>query len=504
MKAPRLFLLLFSFYQTTLPARVSVTISPSRSQHFEYEKLSVDCGDWTAWRYTTNSWNLSQCELGWGAKSSSSCEIGTAKATDSGVYWCQSRHGDSSNVVNITVTGGPVTLQSPVLPVPEGEDVMLRCIKRNSSALPAEFYKDGVSIGRGAEGNWTRRRFSRSDEGFYKCKVGNEESPPSWLLMKDDSVPASLLSVSPDVTQLFEYDGLSLSCGNNSRSHGWRIIRATKLDGKEGMLVNSSEKWGEASPSGFRIHAAKKTDSGVYWCESPARQRSNSLSISFYGTDKIILQSPGRPVMEGDNVTLHCKTNQPWDSLPGFYKDGSFIRTERDGHMTIHNVSRSDEGLYKCNISTGGESPPSWLFVRGDTFLSPQALPKDNSTDEATPSTSSSTSTDASLLSANVSSIAQDSRSDMEETSSAGSSPPSVLTLIRHLVVICPYCISTVLLVSICRQKPKGNSNLLRSVCSCGRKQRVSMAMSPPREDDQGADRAYENVIPDVTTEHNF
>ncbi|KAF1381043.1 hypothetical protein PFLUV_G00170320 [Perca fluviatilis] len=461
MKAPRLFLLLFSFYQTTLPARVSVTISPSRSQHFEYEKLSVDCGDWTAWRYTTSSWNLSQCELGWGAKSSSSCDIGTAKTTDSGVYWCQSRHGDSSNVVNITVIGGPVILQSPVLPVTEGEDVTLSCIKRKSSALPAEFYKDGVSIGKGPEGYWTLRRFSRSGEGFYKCKVGNEESPPSWMLMKDDSVPASLLSVSPDVTQLFEYDGLSLSCGNNSRSHGWRIIRATKLDGKEGMLVNSSEKWGEASPSGFRIHAAKKTDSGVYWCESPARQRSNSLNISFYGTDKIILQSPGRPVMEGDNVTLHCKTNQPWDSLPGFYKDGSFIRTERDGHMTIHNVSRSDEGLYKCNISTGGESPPSWLFVR-------------------------------------------DSRSDMEETS-AVSSPSSVLTLIRHLVVVCPYCISTVLLVSICRQKPKGNSNLLRSISSCaGRKQHVSMAMSPPREDDEGVDREYEDVIPDVTTEHHF
>uniref|UniRef100_A0A8C2ATY8 TTF-type domain-containing protein n=1 Tax=Cyprinus carpio TaxID=7962 RepID=A0A8C2ATY8_CYPCA len=40
-------------------------------------------------------------------------------------------------------------------------------------------------------------------------------------------------------------------------------------------------------------------------------------------------------------------------------------------------------------------------------FLSPQALPKDTFTDEATPSTSSSTSTDASLLSADVSSIAQ-------------------------------------------------------------------------------------------------
>lgn len=99
----------------------------------------------------------------------------------------------------------------------------------------------------------------------------------------DDSVPASLLA-SPDVSQLFEYHPLSLSCGNNSRSHGWRIIRATKVDGKEGMLVNCSEKWGDASPSGCDIHTAKKTDSGVYWCESPARQRSNSLSISFYGT----------------------------------------------------------------------------------------------------------------------------------------------------------------------------------------------------------------------------
>ncbi|XP_078101172.1 sialoadhesin-like isoform X2 [Sander vitreus] len=423
MKAARLFLW-FSFCQTSLPARVSlslflpsppvsVTISPSRSQHFEYEKLSVACGDWTAWRYTTNSLNLSRCELGWGVKPSSSCDIVTAKATDSGVYWCQSRYGDSSNVVNITVTGGPVILQSPVLPVTEGEDVTLRCIKRNSSVLPAEFYKDGVYIGRGHKGYWTLRHFSRSGEGFYKCKVGDEESPPSWMLMKDDSVPASL-SASPDVSQLFEYHRLSLSCGTNSRSHGWRIFRATKLDGKEGMLVNCSEKWGDASPSGCDIHTAKKTDSGVYWCESPARQRSNSLSISFYGTDKMILQSPGRPVMEGDNVTLHCRTNQDWDSLADFYKDGSFIRTEPAGHMTIHNVSRSDEGLYKCLISSVGESPPSWLFVR-------------------------------------------DPLSDMEETFSSASSPLAVLTLIRHLVVVCPYCIATVLLVSICRQKPKGN-----------------------------------------------
>ncbi|KAK2899447.1 hypothetical protein Q8A73_012576 [Channa argus] len=31
--------------------------------------------------------------------------------------------------------------------------------------------------------------------------------------------------------------------------------------------------------------------------------------------------------------------------------------------MTIHHVTKSDEGLYKCHISSHGESPPSWIYV---------------------------------------------------------------------------------------------------------------------------------------------
>ncbi|CAK6974744.1 uncharacterized protein LOC121889065 [Scomber scombrus] len=66
--------------------------------------------------------------------------------------------------------------------------------------------------------------------------------------------------------------------------------------------------------------------------------------------------------MEGDDVTLHCKTKT--SNLPAdFYKDGSLIRTEPAGHMTIHHVSKSDEGLYKCNSSSHGESPSSWISV---------------------------------------------------------------------------------------------------------------------------------------------
>ena len=84
----------------------------------------------------------------------------------------------------------------------------------------------------------------------------------------------------------------------------------------------------------------------------------------------MILQSPVLPVMEGDDVTLTCTTKTS-NLSAAFYKDGSFIRTEPTGHMTIRHVSTSDEGLYKCNIRGHGESQPSWLGMKGkDQHLS--------------------------------------------------------------------------------------------------------------------------------------
>ncbi|KAK2899459.1 hypothetical protein Q8A73_012588 [Channa argus] len=113
--------------------------------------------------------------------------------------------------------------------------------------------------------------------------------------------------------------------------------------------------------------------------------------------------------MEGHDVSLHCQTKRPPFKLPAdFYKDGSFIRTEPTGHMTIHNVTMSDEGLYKCHISSHGESPPSWIYV----------------------------------------------------TASAPDSTPHqlVVSVVLHLLVLCPYFISTVLMVYLYRQTCTGNT----------------------------------------------
>ncbi|KAL4008311.1 hypothetical protein ACER0C_002163 [Sarotherodon galilaeus] len=76
--------------------------------------------------------------------------------------------------------------------------------------------------------------------------------------------------------------------------------------------------------------------------------------------------------MEGDDVTLLCKTKTTPSNLPAaFYKDGSLIRKQPTGHMTIQHVSRSDEGLYKCDISGHGESPSSWITVTGEHTTTP-------------------------------------------------------------------------------------------------------------------------------------
>ncbi|XP_039894587.1 low affinity immunoglobulin gamma Fc region receptor II-b-like isoform X2 [Simochromis diagramma] len=115
-------------------------------------------------------------------------------------------------------------------------------------------------------------------------------------------------------------------------------------------------------------------DSGVYWCESREGPISNMVNLTVTG-GSVILQSPVLPVMEGDDVTLLCKTKTTPSNLPAaFFKDGVFIGDEATGHMTIQHVSRSDEGLYKCDISGHGESPSSWITVTGEHTTSPPVL----------------------------------------------------------------------------------------------------------------------------------
>uniref|UniRef100_A0A669CI12 Ig-like domain-containing protein n=1 Tax=Oreochromis niloticus TaxID=8128 RepID=A0A669CI12_ORENI len=167
------------------------------------------------------------------------------------------------------------------------------------------------------------------------------------------------LTVSPSSSQFFKGDFVSLSCEEDDSS-----------EEKYKYKTHCGSTWGKPAGSSFNI-SMMPHDSGVYWCESREGPISNMVNLTVTG-GSVILQSPVLPVMEGDDVTLLCKTKTTPSNLPAaFYKDGSLIRKQPTGHMTIQHVSRSDEGLYKCDISGHGESPSSWITVTGEHTTTP-------------------------------------------------------------------------------------------------------------------------------------
>uniref|UniRef100_A0A3P8QPQ6 Ig-like domain-containing protein n=1 Tax=Astatotilapia calliptera TaxID=8154 RepID=A0A3P8QPQ6_ASTCA len=180
--------------------------------------------------------------------------------------------------------------------------------------------------------------------------------------------PTARLTVSPSTFQFLKGDFVSLSCEEDDSSAGWTLRRNTSKEARA-----ECDKWGKPAGSSCNISAILPCDSGVYWCES----REGPISGS------VILQSPVLPVMEGDDVTLLCKNKTtPSNLTAAFYKDGSLIRKQPTGHMTIQHVSRSDEGLYKCDISGHGESPSSWITVTGEASVSfADFRPKETQTD---------------------------------------------------------------------------------------------------------------------------
>ncbi|KAK1890369.1 Protein turtle like B [Dissostichus eleginoides] len=200
MKDTSLLLLLSSLFCCSTNAAARLTVTPSSSQVFRNERVSLRCEDasdgWTVRRNTSMRKELSVRtgeDLLVPPVTSAPWTLWTVEFT--GVSPQRDppvTPSPSPSLLLITFilhlalcSDRSVFLQSPLLPVMEGDNVTLTCTTKMADPPPADFYKDGISIRNVSDGHMTLLHVSRSDEGLYKCRVQGNESAESRLSVSE-------------------------------------------------------------------------------------------------------------------------------------------------------------------------------------------------------------------------------------------------------------------------------------------------------------------------------
>ncbi|XP_062371991.1 Fc receptor-like protein 5 [Sardina pilchardus] len=267
----------------------------------------------------------------------------------------------------------PVLRGPPQAWLTEGDSVTLSCdVGGSTTGCRFNWYKTLVSDSiRGAGGSYTLSPAALRHTGVYVCRGERGEpahhtefSQPQPLWVTGLSTP-SLLVVTPNKTAHFASQSLSLNCTDNGILTGWRLRWFS------GMMEREKCPYGWTNTgSSCSINSLSSAHSGVYWCQSESGEQSDPVNITIhYGM--VILESPVHPVTEGDPLTLRCRYySQPSNISADFYKDGTLLQTSTTGEITIPAVSKSHEGLYKCRHPDKGESPESWVTVKGTLYVS--------------------------------------------------------------------------------------------------------------------------------------
>ncbi|XP_050924078.1 uncharacterized protein LOC108892760 isoform X1 [Lates calcarifer] len=324
----------------------------------------------------------------------------------------------------------------------------------------------------------------------------------SVLLLSGLTVSAVSLNVSPNRLQFFEGESVSLRCEGQVVSDGQTVKRTR---GGQTEDCGPASGFGRFDGSSCIISGLSVSDSGGYWCEDRADQIN--ISVINTVTDKagvpVILEIPALPVMTGSDVTLRCRDKDNNRFKAFFFRDGKDLGSGPDGELTLSKVQQSHEGLYWCYRNKGVDSPQSRLRVRVVAALGSLVLlvlvlvglvrwRNQLTSCLCSGWTPTSCLCCAGLFLLTAAGVSVLLLSGL--TVSAGEETASCVPVVRlfcHLVVFCPYCICSVLLVLICCSRKTGN------------KAAVSMETTPP-VGGGGEDEQYDDITADVTTEHEL
>ncbi|KAL7875674.1 hypothetical protein AOLI_G00106370 [Acnodon oligacanthus] len=283
-------------------------------------------------------------------------------------------HPDERNPALPTAT---LTVDPKLSPVFTGESVTLKCEIESYSDWRYQWYKgsSGTAVYQSQTNTFAIR--SAADQDQYWCRGERDNRPTSsqpsttvTLTVKGIRFYTLIANKKPKPELTSSHKGAALT-GNPvvlycklDQSAGWRFYWFRHSQSPENEIKTETHS--------YTISSVSVSDGGQYWCRAG---RGNPVYYTHYSdalwintTDgDVILFSPVHPVTEGDPLTLRCLYLHTTSSnlTAEFYKNGSLLQTQTTGEMTIRTVSKSDDGLYHCKNPEKGESPQSWISVRG-------------------------------------------------------------------------------------------------------------------------------------------
>ncbi|XP_051572197.1 low affinity immunoglobulin gamma Fc region receptor III-like [Myxocyprinus asiaticus] len=238
-------------------------------------------------------------------------KISSVEHTHSGKYTCRGKTRDGQNseisdAVTLTVSDETkaVLSVSPQKWLTEGDSVTLICeVYGSSTGWTFSWYRDDND----------RKYKLLSDRKLHsqfccckshKCRgergeqVYYTEDSNTQPLCFSGVTSSVFLIISPNRTQHFTSDSLSLSCEDQSNSTGWTVRRYTD---SEEMEDCSSIHWGSQTGSTCRISPVYTDDTREYWCHSESGENSDPVNITIHNPTIVLIQSEREVLVHHDH-----------------------------------------------------------------------------------------------------------------------------------------------------------------------------------------------------------
>ncbi|XP_003941123.3 sialoadhesin isoform X1 [Saimiri boliviensis] len=304
-------------------------------------------------------------------------QLSQAAWSDAGVYTCQAGNGVGSSVsppISLHIFMAEVQV-SPAGPILENQTVTLGCSTPNEapSDLRYSWYKNHIPLEDAHSHTLRLHSATRADTGFYFCEVQNAQGSErsgavSVVVNHPPLIPllTAFLETQAGLVGILHCSVVSEPLATLVLSHGNHILASTSGDGDHSPRFS-----GTSGPNSLRleIRDLEEADSGEYKCSATNSLGNATSTLDFHANAARLLISPAAEVVEGQAVTLSCRSGlRPTpDAHFSWYLNGALLHEGPSSSLLLPAASSTDAGSYHCRAqdghSTSGPSLPAILTV---------------------------------------------------------------------------------------------------------------------------------------------